>query len=746
MSRIPSTAGITQGLQTPGIEAVSPTLDPNLALAEQTLQSLGSSFGVLAQRARERRAEEERELAKNEVVIRGEFALQAGIDLQEWDAGITEGKIAVPSSHDEVLELANSLVSARVKDAPEVGAKEYRERALVPLIAHLSRRREENAAKAKGDLSLKIEAGLTGKDDVAEWTKAVTYARDTLQMTEAESLSLVVRAMNANAALGHEGAVKAARTVLGDNFGQDQAAADATLRRIAAQQRAESDRAKGDETAADLERVRRGQITEAEAIERATKRYSDAPDMGQAAIEGVKDQIREWRDEQRIDADRNQALAADAAVQHAYRHINDGRPEQAIAYVERERKRGVLSETQANSIIANAQADIQRREAEAVRRAAVAAEERFTQESVNQAVEMFARGELPLIDEREATLPGGGTVKLTQKELRDSAIQSSMARIAAENPNDPQAMLEQQVQALARNGAIHQQYADVMQAGARSTLIDLLGNEKAHGEVTINQNALAGFELYRNMRALSPAVADDHLDDTSKAFYRYALTAFEFGPNRGDPARALAQAAKIMGDRESAEFRARQVDDADILRRVSKYDFSNWPLKIGTVRNREDMARIVYERAKALALVGVGSEAATKAAIDTVRTDVQIVNGFGVFVNRTTLPRHYIEAAGEAAVNDYWTKHGAAMQAQGFDKDDLTLAPSDENTWTIVLGRTGEPVFNWSEGGVYANRGLIEMVKADRKLLIKASAAQQRLNQQNRANPRRSRGPFGSGV
>lgn len=710
MSRITSTAGITQGLNAPGVAAVQPTLDPDLQLAEQALNALGGSFSVLADQARRKRAEEERSLAKHEVVVRGEHALQSGVDLQGFDSAINDGSIAVPSSHDEVLTLAESLVADKIKESPDAGADEYRKRTLVPLINLLNRKREAQAAAARDDLSIKIEAGLTGVDDPMAWTQAMTYATDTLKMTPAEALSLVVRAMNANAALGHADAVTTARGVLGDREGAAQAAADATLQRITARQRSEEDGARADATQADLERFRRGQITESELTERTTKRYADEADMGQAAIEGVKDQVREWRDEQRIDDDRSRKLAADNSIQHAYRHINEGQPEQAIAFANRERKNGNLSQTQASTIIDAAKTDIRQRESESVRRAVIAAKERFNQESINEAAEMVTLGQLPLIDKKETTLPDGDTASMSKEERREAGIEIAMARINAANADDPQAMLSEQVLTLARNGATYSRYADVMQAGARAALIDLTGQGE---EVKINQNTIAGFELYRNMLAISAATADDHLDDISKPFYRFALGAFEFGPDRGNAERALAEASKIMSNREAAEFRAGQVDRNQILKDINSRNFQ-WGFD--DLKNREDLAHIVYKRAETMALINMGSEAATKAAVDTLKSDLVIINGYGVFKKRTNLPQQYIEVAGDKAIELYWSQHGAAMQEQGIERDDLTMAPIDQNSWMIVRGATGEPVSNWSEGGFFTNsgkNGLIELVDGD---------------------------------
>lgn len=731
MSRLP---GITQSLNAPGVAPEPLVTDPTLKLVQDTLGAIGVTFGNLADQARRDRLEQERMDEKHETVLRGEGAFQAGVDLQGFQSQIEEGKIAVPSSYDEVLTLADKLVSERTNGTAAPYADRYRQGILAPLVSAMENRRSRNADDAKAELGLKISAGLTGETDPMRWSQAFNYAKDTLQLNEVQSYSLIARAMQANAAQGHEGAVAAAKGLLGDRFIGEQADADGELRRITTQQRVESDRAMSDESRRDLELIRRGELTEAEGMERVAKRYADAPDLGQASIESFKDQLLEWRTEQDAANNAKASEAASNAIQHAYRHINDGNPQQAIAFANRERAKGTLSQTQASSIINAAQSDLSQQQNRMIALERRAAE----QAAVGNAVAAFREGGLPQVQKFTQVLSDGETeASVSQEALRKAAIDTTMQQIAAENRQDPQAALAIQVQALARNGARYDFYADTMQAGARAALVDLLGGERAEGEVQINQNTIAGFELYRNMRAISKNVADDHLDDTSKTFYRYAQAAFEFGPDRGNAERSLAEAAKIMGDPETAEFRAGLVNRKAILDKVNAYDFKTGFLAIGAgdIRNREDLARITYERARTMALINLGSEAATQAAIDTLKTDVEVVNHFGVVVSRSNMPRQYIAPAGEVAIEAFWKQHGPAMQEQGIDREDLTLAPVDQNTWIVVRGSSGEPVSMWSDGGFFTNSQLLSLVGSDARAKADAKAREVAQNQNKRERP-----------
>ncbi|RFB78309.1 hypothetical protein [Methylovirgula sp. 4M-Z18] len=247
---------------------------------------------------------------------------------------------------------------------------------------------------------------------------------------------------------------------------------------------------------------------------------------------------------------------------------------------------------------------------------------------------------------------------------------------ALNDPQQAQAKLLEQAPIYGQ-GIENKQWKETMGAGYMSA-----DNSLAAGQPP-SQATSKGYEMYKQLMAISPNMARNHLDEKTDRFYWLAQSAEDAGMTQNQ---ALTMAAKSMQDPNSLkdEPRLREADAQEKIHTALKTSW--WPHvtdDLSTVANSDQVATEVRDAANLLHNYSqMPLDSAIKAAAEKVSANYSIINGAAVRTAGKQVPDNFGDLANHY-IDNWWEANKARLEMLGETKDDVTISE---------IGRTG----NWA--------------------------------------------------
>ncbi|RMH26428.1 MAG: hypothetical protein D6692_09335 [Planctomycetota bacterium] len=300
-------------------------------------------------------------------------------------------------------------------------------------------------------------------------------------------------------------------------------------------------------------------------------------------------------------------------------------------------------------------------------------------------------GSVSQFSDETITLPSGATVQIRADEVRETALNNVMRRIARVHADDPNRGLPQQIAVLARSGETYDQFRNIITAGVSAADVALF-NRGDRGRVTVPEETQRAIELYGTIRAVagpSSSVLARHTTADQRAFFEAIETAREINPD--------ADGAQIIQNVARASANAGRVSrvrlDDDLRRKV--------PGRFRNAVNGSEVERRIEDLATFMVRLGAPQERAVKRAVEIVRQDTQIINGAAVQTGGRLLPEAFETGFGGVVTLDEVVRHAAeryialaGADAGGLEADDLTVVPSSSRgVWVLTDKASLDPGF-----------------------------------------------------
>lgn len=288
----------------------------------------------------------------------------------------------------------------------------------------------------------------------------------------------------------------------------------------------------------------------------------------------------------------------------------------------------------------------------------------------------------------------------------EEAMDRAFARINARPDLTPDQKFAAASNIASRNGFVPPVWKRTLQAGfiaATEQALEADGKE----ELPPPPATIAGFDLYKKLRAASPGLLETAIPDGPDRDYYETAIVLQEDPSIGDnPTRALFEARRIMSG--PGRFTATDRKDIasaaqDITERFWSADAKNWP----------EVASHIARRAEVYVRTGIDPERAVERAAETVARGRINLHGWSIPTADANIPepiRQDFRALADIMLEDWATKHGSTF---GFDSGDVTLRPGMANGfWVVADGRTG--FYVGGEDAVFSTSDLIARWKTDR--------------------------------
>lgn len=333
-----------------------------------------------------------------------------------------------------------------------------------------------------------------------------------------------------------------------------------------------------------------------------------------------------------------------------------------------------------------------------------------------KAADTMGAASLPEVFEDEIDLGNGETmsVRISRDEAVKAAVSKRMNELAK---LPPEKALPEQVSYLSRNGETYDLWRRVMSAGGVTSLIDVATNDPTK-PVTIPNNAVSGYALWKELGKANQTIRDRHLapeSDSAKVYDLASVVEEELGLQ---PQAALAQAIQGFAARRGnldldAELNTK-VDEA-----AAEYAFKDAYLGIWDedveVKNSGDLRSRIIRAARAYATIMPDApEAAIDKAIKQVKGKTTVINGYAVNTAGRIVPdRKQFKAFSKNAIREYIESH----PNDGFEEKQLTLVPGRaDGTWMLIDAVNYRPVQDWNTHGLFTNAQIVAKDREEAKL------------------------------
>lgn len=627
-------------------------------------------------------AETDRQLAKDDAAQRHTDVLDRGI-------GAKEGRVALAKLHDD-LKNGNSPVALTSADVPGMvdqwtksqtqGMNDAQREGFVAATqasadsAHYLYRDLNVAAATKQTLSLAADHAAVSRTPEALSAIADNLRESKLPGVDDDTIAskVYLPAMHAAAESGDQAQFDAAKKGLGARFADDQERLEFKLNTTQARQQTAADKSFGQSMAA-------------EAVTRQ-------PDFA-----GPPTPIEVQR--KMIDAD---SQASPEAKLQAHKQLD---AEAKSAEAESKKYYNPIVIQQQKNDIVNAVA--------------------------SHMMNATATGGAATLESREFSVKDldGKDVNFPTPQVIEQATASAMDQIARTSP--PDRVLADQVRLVADNHIKYAPWANVMEAGASTTLWDMSQTRDAGGKPQIPVNAKAGAELHDSIRAINPQLADRLVTDPqSRKFYDvYDNALANIVPAMQNPnplqmeamkgqALAMAAAATAKDRVAAAAVKPTQM----VSDRISA-KYSPAQSYVSTIAsNPEDVAARIAHLASTFVSAGTSPDAAIKLATDKIRnrTTVFSNSGYAIDSGSASVPTN-IDAINTKIAADYAAKYG---KQEGVAAKDLHLEPDEASNQWLLVDSMHVPVRNWQTEGYFTLSDFYKMNTAEATKATQVDAAE----------------------
>jgi hypothetical protein len=270
----------------------------------------------------------------------------------------------------------------------------------------------------------------------------------------------------------------------------------------------------------------------------------------------------------------------------------------------------------------------------------------------------------------------------TAQQQIDAATESYVTgveqRLMRQEINPAQAMGEL-TQWFSRTGGVHENWRRTINSGYTATNLATLTAENG----APSEDLIRSFNLYRELKAVSPDLANRHTSADARAFFDTAAAHYMM---RQEPGHALQSAFAANGlTEEQRSARRKEVDTA--IRGIRQGGFLGF---FGdTLRNPDDpyVLRTVTDRASQFGMTMSAGDA-IKAARDSFMQDHRIIAGSAIRISNLTMPNWF-----EEEVTEYIKFFENHSSSDRHNPGDLTIRRIDEtDRFMLVNSRNGVPV------------------------------------------------------
>lgn len=292
-------------------------------------------------------------------------------------------------------------------------------------------------------------------------------------------------------------------------------------------------------------------------------------------------------------------------------------------------------------------------------------------------------GTLPALDDFKFRDPSDRfTVTIDRNTAINQWVADKFADIDAKVSN-PEAAFAEKVRVVSRNGVLPEVWTRFLQSGYQAASQSALTGEGENAPIP--PATAAGFDLYTRLSAQAPATLDSVIkDERTKEFYELALAAGEDPQVGPDPQRQLLAARRAMSN---PAYKYVGLKDPSLTRAIDDSTAADDAKNVNQVRP------IIGRLALTQMAMGVSAEKAVDRAWANFKRNRVKVNGWWSYVNDASVPQSMRDDFGpvaEKVVDRYWGANKEALEAQGHDKDDLTLtADASNGFWYVAFGDTG---------------------------------------------------------
>lgn len=250
--------------------------------------------------------------------------------------------------------------------------------------------------------------------------------------------------------------------------------------------------------------------------------------------------------------------------------------------------------------------------------------------------------------------------EVTRRYLRESQ------GIATQRQETPEQTFTREVRWFSMQGVDNPLWKSELQSGYKSVTTAALDTG------VVPENAKSAFNLYRSLNSQAPTLLGGMLDEKSRQFYEVADIANKY-LNQNEDA-SLATAFRATND---PSLRGRSVGVAKVEEALSSADSL-----VGS--NTGTLTGEAVRLANNLLAAGLDEVKAVELAVERVRRNTVVINGWSVYSGNTSIPTDF-KARAQGFIDNVWEARGKSLEDEGFSKEDLRIVniPGNEATWLI---------------------------------------------------------------
>lgn len=283
----------------------------------------------------------------------------------------------------------------------------------------------------------------------------------------------------------------------------------------------------------------------------------------------------------------------------------------------------------------------------------------------------------------DTVTPGGVEIKMSRADTIRVVTSRAMSAIAETSP-DQNTAVDRQMRWASQNAIVPDGWSRTLEAGFSSLSV---GDAAATGTASVPKQTVAGFDLYKRMKAKAPGlIVTAGLDGEAQKFYELAATLQQDSAFAGDDARTLVQARMLMsgpGRGQIPELKDREIRSA-AMSTASRW----WK---GEATNVGEVAAHIEGLARVKVLAGISPSAAVSQAANEVNKSRVFIGNWSVSLADARLPESLrgdsMQRVAAKVIHRYLDTKG---KGSGMGVDDLTLRQdAGSGLWYLAEGRTG---------------------------------------------------------
>lgn len=326
------------------------------------------------------------------------------------------------------------------------------------------------------------------------------------------------------------------------------------------------------------------------------------------------------------------------------------------------------------------------------------------------------RGQLWSVGDVHYTAPDGVVKVYTGDDIRKDAIArfeqtlDSKYAAVANTPEGQAARFRDQVQFYSANLVRNATWEQLLKSAPASASTAVAAGSN------FPPNLAQAYDLYMRLRAASPQLLQQHVDEKSQDFFELARVAQQY--HHLDPSQALQLAVRATTDpawdRSAPELSRRDLyakatealhnNISDALTSAREADnplfglvagFKTFvsPLDLGTTWNTDKPITEVIEDARMLHRgLGIPEGQAITEAASRVKQNYATINGTAVRVGDKRVPSDFANLA-TTYINHFYDTHREAIDKLGYDKSDITILNiGDTPNWALAFRGHPAPI------------------------------------------------------